>query len=88
MLGRWNVVERQEHDQSSLKLRLLKSNVTPNVVCTLWRQLNDGTESIWKRSKQGHPKATKTNEDQYLFIVMNGNRSSITPQRFHELRIA
>lgn len=59
--------------------------VTPSVVFNLCKQLNN-TKSIERKAGRGRPRATKANEDHYIFMVARSNRgataSNLSPDLF------
>ncbi|GBN82613.1 hypothetical protein AVEN_122096-1 [Araneus ventricosus] len=63
---RWRIVGRQEAGQSEVQI-CREFNLTPSVVCNLWKQFQD-TGSIERKPGQGRPRATTGTEDRYLSI--------------------
>ncbi|GBN72709.1 hypothetical protein AVEN_57194-1 [Araneus ventricosus] len=64
---------------------LLKEfNLTPSVVCNLWKQFQD-TGPIDRKPGQGRPRATTATEDRYLSIIARHNRGATSSQLFRNL---
>ncbi|GBN43219.1 Transposable element Tcb2 transposase [Araneus ventricosus] len=68
---RWRIVGRLEAGQSQVQI-CREFNLTPSVVCNLWKQFQD-TGSIERKPGQGHPRATTATEDRYLSIIARLN---------------
>ncbi|GBM69164.1 hypothetical protein AVEN_91748-1 [Araneus ventricosus] len=71
---RWRIVGRLEADQSQVQI-CREFNLTPSVVCNLWKQFQD-TGSIERKPGQGRPRAITATEDRYLSIIARRNRSA------------
>ncbi|GBM10042.1 hypothetical protein AVEN_24023-1 [Araneus ventricosus] len=69
---RWRIVERLEAGQSQVQI-CREFNLTPSVVCNLWKQFKD-TGYIERKPRQGRPRATTPTEDRYLSIIARRNR--------------
>ncbi|GBL79584.1 hypothetical protein AVEN_18151-1 [Araneus ventricosus] len=81
---RWRIVGRLEASQSQVQI-CREFNLTPSVVCNLWKQFQD-TGSIERKPGQGRPRATT--EDRYLSIIARRNRGAIASQLFRDLYAA
>ncbi|KFM59504.1 hypothetical protein X975_12997, partial [Stegodyphus mimosarum] len=75
---RWRIVGRLEAGQSQVQI-CRECNLTPSLVCNLWKQFQD-TGSIKRKHGQGHPKATTAREDRYLSILVRRNRAAKASQ--------
>ncbi|GBN85246.1 hypothetical protein AVEN_166060-1 [Araneus ventricosus] len=62
-------------------------NLTPSVVCNLWKQFQD-TGSIERKPGQGRPRATTATEDRYLSIIAMRNRDATAFQLSRDLYAA
>ncbi|GBO12557.1 hypothetical protein AVEN_206075-1 [Araneus ventricosus] len=82
---RWRIVGRLEAGQSQI-LICRKFNLTPSVVCNLWKQFKD-TGSIERKPGQGHPRAT-TDTDPYLSFIARRNRGATASQLSRDLYAA
>ncbi|GBL75045.1 hypothetical protein AVEN_243833-1 [Araneus ventricosus] len=80
---RWRIVGRLEAGQSQVQI-CREFNLTPSVVCNLWKQLQD-TGSIERKPGQGRPRATTATEDRYLSIIARRNRGATTSQLSRDL---
>ncbi|GBM04249.1 hypothetical protein AVEN_41057-1 [Araneus ventricosus] len=78
---RWRIVGRLEAGQSQVQI-CREFNLTPSVVCNLWKQCQD-TGSIERKPGQGRPRATK--EDRYLSIIARRNRGATASQLSRDL---
>ena len=83
---RWRIVGRLETGQSQLHVAT-KLDVTPSVVCNVWKQFQD-TGSISRRPGQGRRRATMTNEDRYLALSAWRHRTATDSQLSRELHAA
>ncbi|GBM00746.1 hypothetical protein AVEN_150913-1 [Araneus ventricosus] len=83
---RWRIVGRQEAGQSQVQI-CREFNLTPSVVCNLWKQFQD-TGSIERKPGQGHPRATTATEDRYLSIIARLNRGATASQLSRDLYAA
>jgi transposase len=85
---RWRIVGRLEAGQSQVQIRVqicIHLNLTPSVVCNLWKQFQD-TGSIQRKSGQGRAKATMTaTGDRYLSILTRRNRGATASQLSRDL---
>ncbi|GBN12829.1 Transposable element Tcb2 transposase [Araneus ventricosus] len=75
---RWGIVGRLEAGQSLLQI-CREFNLTPSIVCNLWKQFQD-TGSIEIKPGQGRPRATTATEDRYLSIIARRNRGETASQ--------
>ncbi|GBM97617.1 hypothetical protein AVEN_165875-1 [Araneus ventricosus] len=75
---RWRIVGRLEAGQSQVQISI-EFNLTPSVVCNLWKQFQD-TGSIKRKAVQGRPRATTATEDRYLSIIARRNRGATASQ--------
>ncbi|GBM59725.1 hypothetical protein AVEN_40648-1 [Araneus ventricosus] len=71
---RWRIVGRLEASQSQVQI-CREFNLTPSVVCNLWKQFQD-TGSIERKPGQGRPRATTATEDRDLSIIARRNRGA------------
>lgn len=83
---RWRIVGRLEAGQSQAQVAT-ELNVTPSVVCNLWKQFQD-TGSISRRPGQGRPRSTTTNEERYLALSARRHRTATASQLSRELYAA
>ncbi|GBO21646.1 hypothetical protein AVEN_201798-1 [Araneus ventricosus] len=83
---RWLIVGRLEAGQSQVQI-CRNFNLTPSVVCKLWKQFQD-TGSIERKPGEGCPKATMAKEDHYLSIIASRNRDAATSQLSRDLYAA
>ncbi|GBO10114.1 hypothetical protein AVEN_236003-1 [Araneus ventricosus] len=83
---RWRIVGRLEEGQSQVQI-CRKFNLTPSVVCNLWKQFQD-TGSIERKPKQGRPRATTATEDRYLSIIARRNRGATASELSRDLYAA
>ncbi|GBO11641.1 Transposable element Tc1 transposase [Araneus ventricosus] len=83
---RWRIVGRLEASQSQVQI-CREFNLTPSVVCNLWKQFQD-TRSIKRKPGQGHPKATTATEDCYSSIIARCNRGATASQLSRDLYAA
>ncbi|GBN36419.1 hypothetical protein AVEN_112992-1 [Araneus ventricosus] len=83
---KWRIVGRLEAGQSQVQI-CREFNLTPSVVCNLWKQLQD-TGSIERKPGQGRPRATTATEDRYLSIIARRNRGATASQLFRDLYAA
>ncbi|GBN46032.1 Transposable element Tc1 transposase [Araneus ventricosus] len=83
---RWRIVGRLEAGQSQVQI-CREFNLTPSVVCNLWKQFQD-TGSIERKPRQGRPKATTVTEDRYLSIIARRNRGATASQLSRDLYAA
>ncbi|GBN76633.1 hypothetical protein AVEN_218485-1 [Araneus ventricosus] len=83
---RWRIVERLEAGQSQVQV-CRGFNLTPSVVCNLWKQFQD-TGSIERKPRQGRPRATTATEDCYLSIIASRNRGATASQLSRDLYAA
>ncbi|GBN13741.1 Transposable element Tcb2 transposase [Araneus ventricosus] len=83
---RWRIVGRLEAVQSHVQI-CREFNLTPSVVCNLWKQFLD-TGSIKGKPGQGRPRATTATEDCYLSIVARCNRGATASQLSRDLYAA
>ncbi|GBN24449.1 hypothetical protein AVEN_124401-1 [Araneus ventricosus] len=83
---RWRIVERLEASQSQVQI-CREFNLTPSVVCNLWKRFQD-TGSIERKPGQGRPRATTATEDRYLSIIARRNRGATASQLSHDLYAA
>ncbi|GBM70273.1 hypothetical protein AVEN_63920-1 [Araneus ventricosus] len=72
---RWRIVGRLEAGQSQVQI-CREFNLTPSVVCNLWKQFQD-TGSNERKPGQGCPRTTMATEDRYLSIIARRNRGGI-----------
>ncbi|GBM69327.1 hypothetical protein AVEN_155752-1 [Araneus ventricosus] len=79
---RWRNVGRLEAGQSQVQI-CRELNLTPSVLCNLWKQFQD-TGSIERKPGQG-PRATTASEDRYLSIITRRNRSATASQLSRDL---
>ncbi|GBM02765.1 hypothetical protein AVEN_40831-1 [Araneus ventricosus] len=75
---RWRIVGRLEAGQSHVQI-CIEFNLTPSVVCNLWKQFQD-TGSIERKPGQCRPRATTATEDRYLSIIARRNRGATASQ--------
>ncbi|GBN21748.1 hypothetical protein AVEN_258184-1 [Araneus ventricosus] len=80
---RWRIVGRLEAGQSQVQI-CREFNLTPSVVCNLWKQFQD-TGSIERKPGQGRPRATTATEDRYLSIIARRNRGATASQLSRDL---
>ncbi|GBM62216.1 Transposable element Tcb2 transposase [Araneus ventricosus] len=85
-LMRWRIVGRLEAGQSQVEIRR-EFNLTPSVVCNLWKHFQD-TGSIERKPGQGRPRATKATEDRYLSFIARRNRGATASQLSRDLDVA
>ncbi|GBL82680.1 Transcription factor Sox-6 [Araneus ventricosus] len=83
---RWRIVGRLEASQSQVQI-CREFNLTPSVVCNLWKQFQD-TGSIERKPGQGRPRATTATEDRYLSIIERRNRGATASQLSRDLYAA
>ncbi|GBN38897.1 hypothetical protein AVEN_153224-1 [Araneus ventricosus] len=83
---RWRIVGRLGAGQSQVQI-CREFNLTPSVVCKLWKQFQD-TGSIERKPGQGRPRATTATEDRYLSIIARGNRGATSSQLSRDLYAA
>ncbi|KFM63210.1 ATP synthase subunit beta, mitochondrial, partial [Stegodyphus mimosarum] len=83
---RWPIVGRLEASQSQVQI-CREFNLTPSVVCNLWKQFQN-TESIERKPGQGRPRATTARKDLYLFILMRRKRGATASQFSRDLYAA
>ncbi|GBN94518.1 hypothetical protein AVEN_228320-1 [Araneus ventricosus] len=83
---RWRIVGRLEAGQSQVQI-CREFNLTPSVVCNLWKQFQD-TGSIERKPGQGRPSATTATEDRYLSIIERRNRGATSSQLSRDLYAA
>ncbi|GBM11100.1 hypothetical protein AVEN_242986-1 [Araneus ventricosus] len=83
---RCQIVGRLEADQSQVQI-CREFNLTPSVVCNLWKQFQD-TGSIERKPRQGRPIATMATEDRYLSIIARRNRGATASQLSRDLYAA
>ncbi|GBN15901.1 hypothetical protein AVEN_88534-1, partial [Araneus ventricosus] len=74
------IVGRLEAGQSQIQI-CTQFNLTPSVVCNLWKQFQD-TGSIERKPGEGLPRAT---EDCYLSIIARRNRGATASQLSRDL---
>ncbi|GBL89041.1 hypothetical protein AVEN_255186-1 [Araneus ventricosus] len=74
----WGIVGKLEAGQSQDQI-CIEFNLTPSVVCNLWKQFQD-TGSIERKPGQGRPRATTATEDRYLSIIARCNRGATASQ--------
>ncbi|GBN82143.1 Transposable element Tcb2 transposase [Araneus ventricosus] len=82
----WRIVGRLEVGQSQVQI-CREFNLTPSVVCNLWKQFQD-TGSIEKKHGKGRPRATTATEDRYLSIIARRNRGATASQLSRDLYAA
>ncbi|GBM11017.1 Transposable element Tcb2 transposase [Araneus ventricosus] len=83
---RWQIGGRLEAGQSQVQI-CREFNLTPSVVCNLWKQFQD-TGSIERNPGQGRPRATTATEDRYLTIIARRNRGAAASQLSRDLYAA
>ncbi|GBN12477.1 Transposable element Tc1 transposase [Araneus ventricosus] len=83
---RWRIGGRLEAGQSQVHI-CREFNLTPRVVCNLWKQFQD-TGSIERKPGQGRPRATTAREDRYLSIIARRNRGATVSQLSRDFRAA
>ncbi|GBO25667.1 Transposable element Tcb2 transposase [Araneus ventricosus] len=83
---RWRIVGRLESGQSQIQI-CREFNLTPSVMCNLWKQFQD-TGSIERKPGQGRPRATTATEDRYLSIIERRNRDAAASQLSRDLYAA
>ncbi|GBM45040.1 Transposable element Tc1 transposase [Araneus ventricosus] len=83
---RWRIMGRLEAGQSQVQI-CREFNLTPSVVCNLWKQFQD-TGSIERKPEQGRPRATTATEDRYLSIIARRNRGATASQLTRDLYAA
>ncbi|GBN06882.1 hypothetical protein AVEN_33979-1 [Araneus ventricosus] len=83
---RWRIVGRPEAGQSQVQ-SCRELNLTPSVVCNLWKQFQD-IGSIERKPGQGRPRATTVTEDRYLSIIARRNRGATASQLSRNLYAA
>ncbi|GBM75032.1 Transposable element Tcb2 transposase [Araneus ventricosus] len=79
---RWRIVGRLEEGQSKVQI-CREFNLTPSIVCNLWKQFQD-TGSIDRKPGQGRPRATTATEDHYT----RHNRGATSSQLSRDLYAA
>ncbi|GBO43812.1 hypothetical protein AVEN_192354-1 [Araneus ventricosus] len=82
---RWRIVGRLKAGQSQVQI-CREFNLTPSVVCNLWKQFQD-TGSIERKPGQG-PRANTATVDRYLSIIERRNRSATASQLSRDLYAA
>ncbi|GBM84655.1 hypothetical protein AVEN_136685-1 [Araneus ventricosus] len=80
---RWRIVGRLEAGQSQVQI-CREFNLTPSVLCNLWKQFQD-TGSIERKPGQGRPRANTATEDRYLSIIARRNRGATASQLSSDL---
>ncbi|GBL71645.1 hypothetical protein AVEN_62927-1 [Araneus ventricosus] len=80
---RWRIVGRLETGQSQVQI-CREFNLTPSVMCNLWKQFQD-TGSIERKPGQGRPRATTATEDCYLSIIARPSRGATASQLSRDL---
>ncbi|GBM33736.1 hypothetical protein AVEN_47041-1 [Araneus ventricosus] len=83
---RWRIVGKLETGQSQVQI-CREFNLTPRVVCNLWKQFQD-TGSIERKPGQRRPRATTATEDHYLSIIARRNRGATASQFSRDLYAA
>ncbi|GBM65389.1 hypothetical protein AVEN_79642-1 [Araneus ventricosus] len=83
---KWRIVGRLEAGQSQVQI-CRAFNLTPSVVCNLWKQFQD-TGSIERKPGQGRPRATTATEDSYFSIIARRNRCATASQLSRDLYAA
>ncbi|GBL80570.1 Transposable element Tcb2 transposase [Araneus ventricosus] len=83
---RWRIVGRLEAGQSQVQI-CREFNLTPSVVCNLWKQFQD-TGSIERKPRQGRPRATTSTDDRYSSIIARCNRGATASQLSRDLYAA
>ncbi|GBN14676.1 Transposable element Tcb2 transposase [Araneus ventricosus] len=83
---RWRIVQRLEAGQSQVQI-CREFNLTPSVVCNLWKQFQV-IGSIERKAGQGRPRATTATEDRYLSIIARRNRDATASQLSRDLYAA
>ncbi|GBN53459.1 hypothetical protein AVEN_38563-1 [Araneus ventricosus] len=83
---RWRILGRLEVGQSEVQI-CREFNLTPSVVCNLWKQFQD-IGPIERKTGQGRPRATTATEDRYLSIIERRNRGATTSQLSRDLYVA
>ncbi|GBN24071.1 hypothetical protein AVEN_27891-1 [Araneus ventricosus] len=83
---RWRIVERLDAGQSQVQI-CREFNLTPSVVCNLWKQFQD-TGSIERKPGQSRPRDTMAIEDRYLSIIARHNRVDTASQLSRDLYAA
>ncbi|GFV23953.1 transcription factor Sox-6 [Trichonephila clavipes] len=73
---RWRIVGRLEAHQCQL---CREFNLTPRVVCSLWKKLQD-TGFVERKPEQGRPRTTTAREDRPLSIIARRNRGAKASQ--------
>ncbi|GBM53286.1 hypothetical protein AVEN_52311-1 [Araneus ventricosus] len=83
---RWRIVGKLEAGQSQVQI-CREFNLTPSVVCNLWKQFQD-TGSIERKPGQGRPRATMVTENRYLSVIARRNRGATASQLSRDLYAA
>ncbi|GBN06438.1 hypothetical protein AVEN_78133-1 [Araneus ventricosus] len=83
---RWRIVGRLEAGQSQVQI-CREFNLTPSVVCNLWKHFED-TGSTERKPQQGRPRVTTTTEDRYLSIIARRNGGATASQLSRDLYAA
>lgn len=83
---RWRIVGRLEAGQSQVQI-CREFNLTPSVVCNLWKQFQD-TGSIKRKPGQGRPRATTARDDRYLAVLARRHRGATASQLSRDLSAA
>ncbi|GBM27565.1 hypothetical protein AVEN_97079-1 [Araneus ventricosus] len=83
---RWRIVGRLKAGQSQVQI-CREFNLTPSVVCNLWKQFQD-TGSIERKPGQDRPRTTTATEDRYLSIIARCNRGATASQLSRDLYAA
>ncbi|GBL99184.1 Transposable element Tc1 transposase [Araneus ventricosus] len=83
---RWRIVGRLEADQSQFHI-CREFNLTPSVVCNLWKQFQDAVSNE-RKPGQGRPRATTATEDRYLSIIARRNRGATASQLSRDMYAA
>lgn len=83
---RWRIVGRLEAGQSQSQI-CREFNLTPSVVCNLWKQFQD-TGSVERKPGQGRPRATTAREDRQLSLLARRNRGATASQLSRDLYAA
>ncbi|GBM14601.1 Transposable element Tcb2 transposase [Araneus ventricosus] len=83
---RWRIVGRLEAGQYQFQI-CREFNLTPSVVCNLWKQFQD-SGFIKRKLGKGRPKAPTATEDRYLSIIARRNRGATASQLSRDLYAA
>ncbi|GBN94639.1 hypothetical protein AVEN_222604-1 [Araneus ventricosus] len=85
---RWRIVGGGAPEPGQSQVQIFREfNLTPSVVCKLWKQFHY-TGYIERKPEQGRPKATTDTEDRYLFIIARRKRGATASQLSRDLYAA